>query len=108
FRAFIRDAREIQSRKSDRVLNYVLAGLGLFGIVGLWADILDSQVSAHDIKSYHHLWSMVTGSALGFTTVVFIVAAARVATALAIGNMRIRRGRSAGERRLPLSRHRRR
>ncbi|HET7268259.1 MAG TPA: hypothetical protein VFJ15_09130 [Oleiagrimonas sp.] len=93
FREFIRDTREIQSRKADETLNYVLAVLALFGLVGVWADILGAELAAHNLTSIDRLFSIATGSWLGFGTIAFITAAGLVALWLIAYNIRTRHGR---------------
>lgn len=93
FQAFIKDVREVQSRRADEVLNYVLAALALFGLVGLWANVLGAEAAVRDIGSWSRLIGTATGSALGLTTVVVMVASALIAAGLISYGIRARHGR---------------
>ena len=83
FNGFIRNTRERQSRKADEVLNYILAALAIFGIVGFWADILHAELASHSIGGFGQFLKYAWASAMnGFTTslvvVTFFVAAVLV------------------------------
>lgn len=72
FQSFIRNVREVQSRKADEILNYVLAALGLFGFVGLWANLLTAAAGARDMASFHTLLQIAFTTPLGRTTTAFV------------------------------------
>lgn len=99
FREFIRDLRETRAAKADEILNYVLAALGLFGIVGLWANVLGAAASAHELASFRNLARIASTSPLGIATVVCIVLSALVAVWLVVYGIRVRHGGSGGRRR---------
>lgn len=93
FQGFIKDVREVQARRADEILNYVLAALALFGLVGLWANVLGAEAAVRALGSWANLVDTATGSALGLTTVVFIVVSALIAAALIAYGIRARHGR---------------
>ena len=101
FQSFIKDVREVRSRKADEILGYVLAALGLFGFVGLWANILAAETSVHEIVSFRNLMHIAFTTPLGFTTIVFIAISVTVAAWLVAYGIRARHG---GERKLPKAR----
>ena len=93
FNGFIRNTRERQSRKADEVLNYILAALAIFGIVGFWADILHAELASHSIGGFGRFLKYVWASAMNGFTTSLVVATFLVAVVLVSINRRARHGK---------------
>lgn len=93
FREFIKDVREVQVQKTTDVMNYILFGLSLFGFVGLWANILTSEVAVHDLVSFGHLLKTATTTGLGFATLVVLAVSVVGAIWFVRFSERVRHGR---------------
>ncbi len=72
FDSFIKNTREKQSKKADEFLNYVLAALAIFGLVGFWADTLHAEMIAHEWKTFGRFIKFATSSLFGLSTIIFV------------------------------------
>ena len=92
FNSFIRNTRERQSRKADEVLNYILAVLAIFGIVGFWADILHAELASHSIGGFGQFLKYAWASAMNSFTTSLVVATFFITVVLVSINRRARHG----------------
>lgn len=104
FREFIKDVREVQAQKANDVMNYILFGLSLFGFVGLWANILASEVAVRDLGSPGKLLRIAMATPLGFVTVALLVASVIAGLWFIRYSLRTRRGGRARRRGRPEAR----
>ena len=93
FTAFIKDVREEQAQKSDSLLNYILAMLGMFGLVGLWADILSAQASIISLASIDNFVRITTSTRLGMTTLGLTIFSLVIAVFFITFSIRLKRGK---------------
>lgn len=93
FEGFIKNTREKQARKADEILNYVLAALAIFGVVGFWADILHAELVTHDWRTFGRFEHSATNSLFGFTTIIFVFIGVVVAVALIYYSIRLKHGK---------------
>lgn len=92
FNSFIRNTRERQSRKADEVLNYILAALAIFGIVGFWADVLHAELASHSIGGFGRFLKYAWASAMNGFTTSLVVATFFITVVLVSINRRARHG----------------
>lgn len=93
FEGFIKNTREKQARKADEILNYVLAALAIFGVVGFWADILHAELVTHDWRTFGRFEHSATDSIFGFTTIIFVFIGVLAAIILIYYSIRLKHGK---------------
>ncbi|MBW8072911.1 MAG: hypothetical protein GJU77_04395 [Ferrovum sp.] len=96
FEGFIKNTREKQARKADEILNYVLAALAIFGVVGFWADILHAELVTRDWRTFGRFEHSATNSLFGFTTIIFVFIGVVVAVLLIYYSIRLKHGKRKG------------
>jgi len=93
FETFIKNTRENQAGKADEILNYVLAALAIFGVVGFWASILDAEHNSQEWGTFSNFLKSATGSIFGFMTILFILIGISAAVLLIRSSIKIKHGR---------------
>jgi len=93
FEGFIKNKREKQSRKADDILNYVLAALAIFGVVGFWADILHAELVTREWRTFGQFESYSTGSFFGFATIIFVLIGILMAGVVIYYSIRTKHGK---------------
>jgi hypothetical protein len=94
FELFVKNTRDIRSRKADEILNYVLTVLAIFGAVGFWADILHAEIIIREWGTFERFINYATRSAFGFTTIVIVLMSALIAVTLIYYNVTKKHGKS--------------
>ncbi len=93
FESYIRNTRDKHARKADEILNYVLAALAIFGVVGFWADILHAELITHEWKTFGFFWKNATDSIFGFTTIFFVFIGIFIASILISYSIKLKHGK---------------
>jgi hypothetical protein len=93
FEGFIKNTREKQARKADEILNYVLAALAIFGVVGFWSDILHAELITHEWGTFGRFAHSATNSLFGFATIIFVFMGFVVAIMLIYYSIRLKHGK---------------
>ena len=74
-------------------MNYILAMLGMFGLVGLWADILSAQASIISLASIDNFVRITTSTRLGMTTLGLTIFSLVIAVFFITFSIRLKRGK---------------